>query len=101
LIEPAFKTGKLSVIDNAVVARVLTGDNGLASGVQYFDRKTREEHTVRARVVIMAASCVDSTRILLNSKSSRHPNGLGNSSDAIALSLRTDSLPHAGFSRRN
>ncbi len=62
LIEPAFGTGRLKVIDNAVVARVLTGDDGRASGVQYFDRYTKEERTVRARVVVVAASCIDSTR---------------------------------------
>jgi len=87
LVEPALKTGKLRIIDNAVVARVLTDENGLASGVQYFDRRTKEEHTVRARVVVVAASCIDSTRILLNSKSHRHPNGIGNSSDVIGRYL--------------
>ena len=69
LIEPAFETGRLQVIDNAVVARVLVDDEGRANGVQYFDRYTKEEHRVKARVVIVAASCIDSTRILLNSKS--------------------------------
>ena len=87
LIEPAFKTGKLKVIDNAVVARVLVDDTGKASGVQYFDRRTKEEHQVKARIVIVAASCVDSTRILLNSKSARYPNGIGNSSDVIGRYL--------------
>jgi choline dehydrogenase-like flavoprotein len=87
LIEPAFGTGRLKVIDNAVVARVLTGDDGRANGVQYFDRYTKEERTVRARVVVVAASCIDSTRILLNSKSRRHPNGIGNSSDVIGRYL--------------
>jgi choline dehydrogenase-like flavoprotein len=87
LIDPAMKTGKLEVIDNAVVARVLVDDKGLASGVQYFDRKTKVEHSVKARVVVMGASCVDSTRILLNSKSSTYPNGIGNSSDAIGRYL--------------
>lgn len=87
LIEPAFKTGKLQVIDNAVVARILDDGGGRASGVQYFDRNTGAERTVRARVVIVAASCIDSTRILLNSKSSRHPNGIGNGSDVIGRYL--------------
>jgi choline dehydrogenase-like flavoprotein len=87
LMEPAMQTGRLQVIDNAVVARVLVNDQGLADGVQYFHRKTKEEHRVKARVVIVAASCVDSTRILLNSKSSRYPNGIGNSSDAIGRYL--------------
>jgi choline dehydrogenase-like flavoprotein len=87
LIEPALKTGKLTVVDNAVAARVLADGRGLASGVQYFDRVSKEERTVRARAVIVAASCIDSTRILLNSKSSRFPNGIGNSSDVIGRYL--------------
>lgn len=87
LMEPALKTGRVEVIDNAVVAQVLAGDDGKASGVQYFDRVTGAERTVRARVVIVAASCIDSTRILLNSKSARYPNGIGNSSDVIGRYL--------------
>jgi choline dehydrogenase-like flavoprotein len=87
LIDPAMQTGKLTVVDNAVVARVLVDDKGLASGVQYFDRKTKAERRVKARVVVVGASCVDSTRILLNSKSSAYPNGIGNSSDAIGRYL--------------
>src|SRR5437899_376177 len=85
--EPALKTGKVSIIDNAVVARVLVDDKGRASGVQYFDRVTKEEHKVSARVVIVAASAIDSTRILLNSKSAAWPNGIGNSSDVIGRYL--------------
>jgi choline dehydrogenase-like flavoprotein len=87
LIEPAFQSGRLSVIDNAVAARILVDDRGLASGVQYFDRYTKQEHTVRAKRVVVAASCIDSTRILLNSRSPRHPNGIGNSSDVIGRYL--------------
>src|SRR5580692_2903276 len=87
LIEPAFETGRVKVIDNAVVARVLNDDEGCANGVQYFDRVTKEEHRVRARVVIVAASCIDSTRILLNSKSRQHPNGIGNGNDVIGRYL--------------
>ena len=87
LIEPAFKTGNLDVIDNAVVSRVLVGDDGKANGVEYFDRYTREQKSVRARVVVVGASCIDSTRVLLNSKSERHPNGIGNGSDVIGRYL--------------
>ena len=87
LIEPALKTGRLKVVDNAVVARVLVDDQGLASGVQYFDRNTKEEHKVYGKRVVMGASCIDSTRILLNSKSPRYPNGIGNGSDVIGRYL--------------
>ena len=59
----------------------------LANGVQYFDRYTKEEHKVYAKRVVVAASCIDSTRLLLNSKSSAYPNGIGNSSDVIGRYL--------------
>ncbi|HTM47698.1 MAG TPA: GMC family oxidoreductase [Bryobacteraceae bacterium] len=87
LIEPALASGKLEVVNNAVAARVLVDENGRASGVQYFDRNTKEEHKVYARVVIVAASTIDSTRILLNSKSGAWPNGIGNSSGVIGRYL--------------
>ena len=83
----ALKTGRLEIRSNAVVARILTDQNGLATGVQYFDRQTGAERQVRAKVVVLGASCVDSTRILLNSKSTRNPNGLGNGSDVIGRYL--------------
>lgn len=87
LIEPALQTGKLSVIDNAVATRILVGDNGLANGVQYFDRYSKQEHSIYGKRVIIAASCIDSTRILLNSTSTKYPNGIGNSSDVIGRYL--------------
>ena len=87
LLPDALKTGRLEIRSNAVVARILTDHNGLATGVQYFDRHTGAERQARAKVVVLGASCVDSTRILLNSKSARHPNGIGNSSDVIGRYL--------------
>jgi choline dehydrogenase-like flavoprotein len=83
LIPDALKTGNLTIRPNAVVARILTDDRGLANGVQYFDRKTKEERVVRGRIVVLGASCIDSTRILLNSKSQSYPNGIGNGSGVI------------------
>src|SRR5919112_1085969 len=98
LLEPAFKTGKLTLVDNAVVARVLVDDKGLANGVQYFNRKSGEEHKVLAKRVVVAASCVDSTRILLNSKSTAYPNGIGNSSDVVGRYLCEQiRLNHVGW----
>src|SRR4029079_13659756 len=48
---------------------------------------TNSEHQVRARVVVLSASCCESARLLLNSKSSRFPNGLGNSSGVVGKYL--------------
>lgn len=87
LVTPAMKTGKLEVRTNAVVARVLVDKEGKASGVQYFDRNTKQEYQVRAKVVVVGASAIDSTRILLNSKSTIYPKGIGNSSEVIGKYL--------------
>ncbi|MDE0109640.1 MAG: GMC family oxidoreductase [Bryobacterales bacterium] len=87
LLEDAFATGKLELRENAIVSHVLTDEDGAASGVRYFDRLSGAERTVAAKRVIVAASAVDSTRILLNSKSSAHPNGIGNGSDVIGRYL--------------
>ena len=87
LIPFAEKTGNLKIIENAVAGRVVVNDEGLASGVQYFDRETGAERTVPAKRVVVAASCLDSTRILLNSKSRQYPNGIGNGSGVIGKYL--------------
>ncbi|MBL8172219.1 MAG: GMC family oxidoreductase [Acidobacteria bacterium] len=87
LLPNAFKTGRLEIRQQAVVARILADKEGRASGVQYFDRKTKKEYQVRARVVILGASAIDSTRILLNSKSEIFPHGIGNTSGVIGKYL--------------
>jgi choline dehydrogenase-like flavoprotein len=94
LLPLALKTGRLEIRSNAVAARIVTGDDGLATGVQYFDRVSGAERQVRGKVVVVGASCVDSTRILLNSTSSRHPNGIGNGSDVIGRYLCEQMMLH-------
>jgi len=91
LIPPALKTGKLKIIANAM-AREVTVDNGtgLATGVTYIDKATKQDNHVRARIVVLAASACESARILLNSKSSKFPQGLANSSGVVGKYL-TDS----------
>ena len=87
LLTDAIETQRLDLVENAVVEEILVSDEGLASGVRYFDRLTGAERTITAKRVIVAASAVDSTRLLLNSKSRQHPNGIGNGSDVIGRYL--------------
>ena len=87
LLKDSLDTGNLDLVESALVEEVLVNDEGLASGVRYFDRRTGRERTVPAKRVIVAASAVDSTRLLLNSKSRQHPNGIGNGSDVIGRYL--------------
>jgi choline dehydrogenase-like flavoprotein len=98
LIPQALETGNLEIQANAVVARILVDDRGRASGVQYFDRRTGAERQVKARCVVLGASAMDSTRILLNSKSTRFPNGLGNGSDQLGRNFCEQLMVHVkGF----
>ena len=84
LIFPARDTGNLTVRPNSTVAEVLVDrDTGKARGVRVIDSTTRESLEFTARVVILAASCLESTRLLLLSKSPQHPNGLANASDVV------------------
>jgi choline dehydrogenase-like flavoprotein len=62
----AAKTGRLALITNAVVSHILL-NNGKATGVAYVDRVTRIWGEVRAKIVVLCASTLESTRILLNS----------------------------------
>src|ERR1700712_2795828 len=83
LVIPAIKTGNLEVVPNAMVREVLTNEQGLASGLSYVDRNTLEEYQVNAKTVILAASAGETARIMLNSKSKHHPNGLANGSGVL------------------
>jgi choline dehydrogenase-like flavoprotein len=87
LIYPAMKTGNIDVVANAMAREVLTNKEGLATGVSYILKDDMMEYQVSGKVVILAASACESARLLLNSKSQRHPNGLANSSDVVGKYL--------------
>jgi choline dehydrogenase-like flavoprotein len=79
----AARTGRLTLVSDAVVSHVMINEKGKAKGVYYVDRSTHVHLEARAKVVVLAASALESTRILLNSSSSRFPAGLGNSSGQL------------------
>jgi len=87
LLPSAEASGNLELRTNALVRSVLTDKEGNAAGVAYFDRSTRQEREVHGRAVVVAASCIESTRIMLNSKSRRWPTGLANSSGQLGRNL--------------
>jgi len=88
LIFPAQKNGgKIDLFVNSMVREVQTDTEGKATGVSYINKDDRQEYTLKGKVVVLAASACSSARILLNSKSTRHPAGLGNSSGMIGKYL--------------
>lgn len=87
LLPPAMATGRLTIRTQAMAREVTVGADGRATGVHYIDKTTGREHHAQARVVVLAASACESARILLNSKSSRFPEGLANSSGTVGKYL--------------
>ena len=88
LIFPAQKNGgQIDLFVNAMVREVTTDEEGKATGVSYISKEDRKEYKLKGKVVVLAASACSSARILLNSKSKQHPNGLGNSSDMVGRYL--------------
>jgi choline dehydrogenase-like flavoprotein len=96
MIPPAMKTGKLTMVTGAMAREVIVGKDGKATGVSYIDKATHTEKRVNARAVMLAASACESARLLLNSKSSQFPDGLGNSSGVVGRYL-TDSVGSSGW----
>jgi len=86
-IFPAMKTGKVQVINNAMARELVTDGTGKVTAVSYIDKTDGSEKQVRCRTVVLAASACESARLLLNSKSSRHPQGLANSSGKVGRYL--------------
>jgi choline dehydrogenase-like flavoprotein len=77
MLPDALETGKLQIVSNAVVRQITTNrDSGLADGAVFVDRRSKQEFHAKARVVIVGASTLESTRLLLNS-------GLANSSGVL------------------
>lgn len=87
LVKPAMEKGKVELYTHAMVREVLTDDAGLAKGVVYIDKKDLKEYKIGAKVVVLAASACETARIMLNSKSKSHPNGLSNSSGVVGRYL--------------
>ena len=84
LIYPAMDTGNLTLRTNSVVREVAVDpSSGKASGVHFVDAISRQEYTAKAKVVVLAASTLESARIMLLSKSRLYPAGIGNSSTHV------------------
>lgn len=84
----AEETGNLTVRPNSIVAEIIYDDKSKkASSVRVIDAETGEEHLFTTRIVFCNASTVGTTAILLNSRSERFPNGLGNDSGELGHNI--------------
>ncbi|SFB54999.1 GMC oxidoreductase [Algoriphagus aquimarinus] len=83
LVHPAMKQGKVDLFTHSMVRKVTSDDSGKATGVSFVNVKDMKEYKLKSNVVVLGASACETSRIMLNSKSKTHPNGIGNSSGVL------------------
>ena len=92
-IPVAEKTGKLTLRPNSVVSEVIYNkDKKKATGVRVVNTITKEISEFKAKIIFLCASSMASTAILMNSKSDRFPNGLGNDSGELGHNIMDHQL---------
>ncbi len=88
LVKPAMKTGNLTLINHAMVREVTTDASGdKCTGIIYIDTISRQEFAIKARAVVLGASACETARLLLNSNSTKAPEGLANNSGVVGKYL--------------
>lgn len=84
----ATETGNLTIVCNSIVSEVIYDpETKKAKGVRVIDALTKETREVYAKIIFLNASAIASAGILLNSKSERFPNGLGNDSGELGHNI--------------
>ncbi len=82
------QSGNLTIVTDAIVHEVIYDDSQKkAIGVRAIDQNTKESTEYYAKVIFLCASAIASAAILLQSKSARFPNGLGNDSGELGHNI--------------
>lgn len=92
-LREAIASGRLDIRYHSIARRILTdAETGKAIGAEVIDSRTGAVTVIKARSVVLCASPIESIRLMLNSASARHPEGLGNSSGTLGRYF-VDQLP--------
>ncbi|WJJ96688.1 GMC oxidoreductase [Algibacter luteus] len=81
-------TGNMTLRPNSIVHEVVYDETTKkAIGVKVIDAETKEAFLFKAKIIFLCASAIASASILLQSKSERFPNGLGNDSGELGHNI--------------
>ncbi len=94
VIPTALATGLCELRTDAMAREIVLDARGHATAVTYFDADNHLQ-TQPARLVVVSAGAIETARLLLNSKSRLHPNGLGNRYDWVGRNLQGHAYPRA------
>ena len=81
-------TGNMTMRPNSIVSEIVYDDQSKkATGVRIIDAETKEELVFNSKIIFCCASAIGSTSILMQSKSERFPDGLGNDSGELGHNI--------------
>ena len=84
----AERTGNMTLRPNSIAYEIVYEEQAKrATGVKVIDSETKEEHLFEAEIIFCCASAIASNAILMQSKSERFPNGLGNDSGELGHNI--------------
>jgi choline dehydrogenase-like flavoprotein len=86
LLNHAVATGNLTIKPESKVFKIATDDQGEISGIHYYDKKGKEQ-VAKAGIYVVACQAVETSRLLLASKSEKFPNGLANNNGQVGKNL--------------
>jgi len=86
LLNHAVATGNLTIIANAKVYQIDSNEQGKITGVNYYDSQGRKK-SITAKTYVVACQAVETSRLLLASKSKFFPNGLANNNGQVGKNL--------------
>jgi len=90
----AERTGNMTLLPNQIVYELIyDNDKGKATGVRVLDAETGKQTDYFAKIVFLCASALGSAYIMLNSTSSRFPNGFGNDSGELGCNIMDHNKP--------
>ncbi len=92
VIPRALATGNAQLVAGTRAVEIDVDDSGVVHGVRLVDQRTGAERTVAAGDVVVACGAIESARLLLDSRSGRHPTGLGNAHDHVGRHLQGHSF---------
>ncbi|WP_299313783.1 GMC family oxidoreductase [uncultured Aquimarina sp.] len=98
----AERTGNMTLRANSIVNQVLYDDKtGKATGVEVIDTLTKEKTQFTAKVIFLCASAIASASILMQSKSERFPNGMGNDSGELGHNIMDHHFKAGAFAKHD
>ena len=96
----AEETGNMTMRPDSIVHSIIYNpDTGKATGVRIIDSNTKEELEFYSKIIFLNASAIASTAILLQSKSNRFPDGMGNDSGELGHNLMDHQLDVGAYGR--